>query len=422
MKPISHQTQNRMLVLLVEDNTAVAKIVSAKLKSELGIEVHLAKSYAEAVYRMQSNQYDLALLDLNLPDAPNGEIIEFTLAQKVKTIVLSGMIDKEFRKKMIDKEIVDYIKKGQIEDISTVVETIDQLRKNSFVKVLVVDDSFVYRKQISKMLEIISFNVLSTEDPLEALEYIKSDETIKIMITDYEMPKMNGIELIRAVRKIRHSSELGIIGVSANNDDEISALFLKNGATDFIKKPFSKEEFNCRINNTAKMIDNYEAIMTYASKDYMTGLYNRRYFYDKAPKIYEQCKKSMLPFALCMIDIDHFKSINDTYGHDIGDLAIIKLSETLISCTRDDDLVARVGGEEFCILFKNIDKEDAYAIVERIRSNIQNQSLETHKGIIQFTVSVGLQCELDISIDRMLIKADHKLYESKNNGRNQITL
>jgi len=232
------------------------------------------------------------------------------------------------------------------------------------------------------------------------------------------MPVMNGLDLTHEIRKEHKKSDLCIIAISSNNDEDINALFLKYGANDFIKKPFSKEEFSCRINNSIEALENIQFITNHANRDFLTGLYNRRYFFNHMQEYMQTHNEK---FAIAMIDIDSFKNINDTYGHDIGDSVIVNLSEILRSNINHKDIVSRFGGEEFCIVLKDVTEDMAFATLERIRINIESSNLEIDNKHIKYTVSIGIYLHNDNeSLEDTINQADMMLYNAKNGGRNQV--
>jgi len=409
-------------VLIVEDNKTLAKLISRKLQSALEMEIDIAYSLAEAKLFLARYKYFVTLLDIKLPDAPNGEIVDYVLGKNYPVIVLSAYIDKEFRKKMIQKNIIDYINKGGNDDVAYVIRVIERLQKNRNHKVLVVDDSVVFRKQMQGMLENLFFEVITVAHGEEALGMLQAKPDISLVLTDYNMPVMDGLELTHEIRKTYSKDELSILAISSNEDEEVSALFLKHGANDYIKKPFLKEEFSVRVNNTIEALENIQTIMHYANRDYLTGLYNRRYFFNAMGDYIEDVKESGESFAIAMIDIDHFKKINDSYGHDAGDRAIVTLADILRSSTNPQDIVSRFGGEEFCLVLKNINRYSAHDILERIRTTVAEYSFEIAKGkFIQFTISIGavLYNEED-GLEDCINEADMKLYQAKKNGRNQL--
>jgi diguanylate cyclase (GGDEF)-like protein len=410
-------------ILIVEDNKTLAKLIAKKIKSEIEMEVDVAYSLQEAKLFIKMYKYFLVLSDLNLPDAPNGEIVDYALEKKNRVIVLSANVDKELRKKLLGKNIIDYINKGGMNDIHYIIHIVKRLVKNRNHKVLVVDDSLVFRNQMKAMLENLFFKVVTVAHGEEALNIIGTMDDISLVLTDYNMPVMDGIELTAAIRQEYSKNELSIIAVSSNEEEEINALFLKEGANDYIKKPYSKEEFSCRIHNSIEALENIAIITNSANRDFLTGLYNRRYFFKNVTEYFNEAVAHDESFAIAMIDIDHFKNINDTYGHDAGDKAIIEFSELLRANTDHQDVVARFGGEEFCVILKDVSPSTAKDIMEKLRLKTQNSVTITDKGDeIRFTISIGLATHYEDTLEATINQADLLLYEAKNSGRNKVVL
>lgn len=410
-------------ILIVEDNKTLAKLIARKIKETLKIEVDIAYTLKEAKLFLNAYRYFVTLLDLNLPDAPNGEVVDYVLSKKQHAIVLSGNIDQAFRKKILQKDIIDYVTKGGMHDINYIIHTIDRIMKNRLHKILVVDDSMVIRQHMKSLLENLFFKVISVAHGEEALNILELNPDISLVVTDYHMPVMDGLELTHQIRKIYKKDELSIIALSANDNSEINALFLKHGANDYITKPFSKEEFSCRINNTIESLENLNLVKNHANRDFLTGLYNRRYFFLDMHQYIDEINNDQEKYAVAMVDIDFFKKVNDTYGHEIGDKVIVHLSEILTSATNHKDLVARFGGEEFCIVLKNVNKEKAENIFERLRVEVEKTALylEDDKEV-RFTISIGVTMSNEDSIENTINQADMMLYKAKQEGRNRVIL
>lgn len=408
-------------ILIIEDNKALAKLIAKKIGSELNIEVDMAYTLGEAKLFVHKYNYFLTLSDLNLPDAPNGEVIDYLIKKENHVIVLSGTVDKEFRKKILKKHIIDYVTKSGIDDINYIIQTIKRLQKNRAHKILVVDDSRVFRNHIQELLENLFFKVIAVAHGEEALGILNTEPDISLVLTDYYMPVMNGLDLTYEIRKTHNKNDLTIIAISINTDEEATALFLKRGANDYIHKPFSKEEFSCRINNSIEALENIHYITNHANRDFLTGLYNRRYFFSDMKEYFDDAIRNNENFAIAMIDIDHFKKINDTYGHDTGDKAIVDLADILRTNTHQDDIVSRFGGEEFCIALKGITSQNALEVMNRLRASTESHITLSDKGEeIRFTISIGLCLSHENRLEDDINEADLLLYNAKQGGRNQV--
>lgn len=408
-------------LLIVEDSKSLAKMIARKIELELECEVDVAYSMSEAKLFLKRYRYFLVLTDLNLPDAQNGEIVDYVLSTGNHVIVLSGNIDKTFRASVLKKNIIDYINKSGVNDINYIIQHIARLQKNQNHTVLVVDDSLVFRKQLQSMLENMFFKVIAVAHGEEAMGILQTRSGISLVLTDYHMPVMDGLQLTSEIRKLYTKNNLAIIIISGDDKEDTTALFLKSGANDYIKKPFSKEEFSCRINNSIEALENIQTITNHANRDFLTGLYNRRYFFATMQSYFEKALRESEKFAIAMIDIDHFKKINDSYGHDTGDKVINAVADTLRANTNQDDMVARFGGEEFCVVLKNVAPSRALDVFENLRAKIEACSVTATNGEnIHCTASIGVLLAPEESLEESINQADMLLYSAKQQGRNRV--
>ncbi len=407
-------------ILLVEDNKALSKLVKRKMEDSLNFDVIQSYSFEETNNILEENDdFFIALLDLNLPDAPDGEVVDLVLSYNIPSIVLTGSIDKQIREEMLGKGIIDYVYKGNIEDVNYIFSLIQRLSKNRDIKLMIVDDSQMIRKQIKETLQKHMFKVLVAAHGEEALNYLEDNTDVKLVLTDYNMPVINGLELTREIREKYNKQQLAIISLTGSNEHLISAKFLKSGANDFINKPFSNEELICRINNTLEAQEQVELLSKFANHDFLTGLYNRRYFFDHINDFLHNNNQ----YAIAMLDIDHFKNINDTYGHDAGDMVLKHLSVILKNNTKGSDIVARFGGEEFCIALANVDEKTAIGFFIKLKNIISKERVMFKNSSIKYTVSIGITTkDKKENIEQLIQEADKALYKAKENGRDKIEI
>ena len=406
-------------ILIVEDNKALSKLIVKKMEMSLDFDIVAAYTYKEAQGLLEENDdFFMALLDLNLPDAPDGEVVDMVLEHQIPSIVLTGTMDKEVREKILKKAVIDYVYKGNIDDVNYIFPLIERLHKNQGTKVMVVDDSIAQRAQMKELLKLQMFTVLVAAHGEEALNFLETHPDVKLILTDFNMPVMDGLELTKAIRKQKNKNELPIIAMTSSNKELISAQFLKIGANDFINKPFTREELACRINNSLDALEYIQQIEKMARNDFLTGVFNRRYFFETM-MAYRETKE---PFALAMIDIDDFKNINDTFGHDIGDSTIISLTTMLKNSVKGSDIVARFGGEEFCVVLKNIGQKNALELFVKLRAQIATTPIRPkNTKAFNFTVSIGVAFSDELkSLDMLIKEADQALYHAKQNGKNRV--
>jgi diguanylate cyclase (GGDEF)-like protein len=243
--------------------------------------------------------------------------------------------------------------------------------------------------------------------------------SIQLKVYQTLSQNVDGLELLKAVRKKHSKDELCVVVVTSENDDngKTVANFLKHGANDFLYKGFSDEEFYARLNANLEVMELFEDIKNKANKDFMTGAYNRRYFFQEGSMRFNSENNT----KLFMIDIDKFKQINDQFGHDIGDVAIKEVIHVLKEELNGiDHIVSRFGGEEFCGLVFDESEEEFLNLLENIRKSFENNIIQTPKGDLKYTVSIGYALEKQETLDDTINYADKGLYRAKNSGRNQI--
>ena len=404
-------------ILIVDDSKTICTTLSHKIKEELGLDAIIAHSKQECADKLleYKGKIAVALLDLGLPDAPNGEVVNFVTKFKIPSIVLTGQEDKE--DKFRDMDIMDYVIKDSSFSFEYSVNLVKRILSNKNKTVLVVDDSKTMANIIIDLLKKYQLNTLYAKDGVEALEILNKNKNISMIYTDYNMPNMDGLELVKNIRKEYSKDELNITTITDNKDNHLIARFLKYGSNDFLYKGFSKEEFYARLNSSLDILDLFEDIKNKANKDFLTGAYNRRYFFHEGLKKFKKHDN----VKLFMIDIDKFKNINDTYGHDIGDIAIKEIIKIVNEYICDIDcILSRFGGEEFCAMVFDETEESFLNLLEDIRAAFENNIIKTVKGDIKYTVSIGYSNEKLNTIDDMVIASDKGLYKAKESGRNQV--
>ena len=409
-------------ILIIDDSLSICNTLKSLIESDIDINILIAKSLKESaqIILKEKGVFDVILADLGLPDAPNGEVIDFLSKFSIPIVVLTGTDNIDIENKFRNKNIVDYIIKDGISALNYATLIVKRIILNKDVKVLVVDDSKSFVQKSVDLLNRYKINALCAYDGEEALEVLKANKDIKIVLTDYMMPKLDGLELTKKIRRNYQKDELSIIVTSNDTSKRIPAKFLKYGANDFLYKGFSNEEFFARINSNIEIIELFDEIKNKANKDHLTGLYNRRYLFNIGNEIYNDCKTKNKVFAIAIIDIDNFKRINDTYGHDIGDVALKEVSVILNKNISSNGLISRLGGEEFCICFYNRNEDEVKELLEYIRKDFEKNIIEIKDIQLKYTISIGCSFDFGINIDEMIKNADEYVYEAKKDGRNII--
>jgi PleD family two-component response regulator len=246
----SGQTLAGTRILLAEDSNVFTSMVGTRLKELFGIEVEVCRNFEElqVAYDHSPEPVTLAISNINLPGAENGEALEYLVDLSIPTIVFTGTFQQDTRDKLLSKDIVDYILKDNVFAVEMLAESVCRFLTNHRHHVLIVDDSPTARALLSSRLKRYNFRVSVAENGAKALEILKKNSDIGLVVTDYNMPDIDGFELTRRIRSVRGSHELRIIGVSSSSDRLLSARFLKAGGNDFMLRPFIDEEFYCRVN------------------------------------------------------------------------------------------------------------------------------------------------------------------------------
>lgn len=411
-------------ILIVEDNKALAKLIAKKMEDKVEMEIDVAHTMAEAqAFLNNSKDYFIALLDLNLPDAPNGEIVDYVISKGLPSIVLTGSIDDATRESFIHKDIVDYVYKGNMDDINYIFQIINRLSKNRQYKVMVVEDSAPFRNSLKKILTSLQFHVFTAAHGEEAMSYFADNPDIRLVVCDYRMPVKDGLEVLKEIRVAGDKNQIGVLMMTSPSENVNGAIFLKNGANDFIAKPFVKEELICRVNNLIEAMENINQIADFANKDFLTGVYNRRYFYDDMQEYLSSIEENPAPYAVALIDVDGLKDINDKYGQDGGDKILKHIAKRLIDDTKSNDTVARFGSGEFCVVLKNMPQEDAVKFLVSLRAGMAANPINIKSEPVKISVSIGVTFgKTDYAVDEILDIADEALHRAKENGRNRVEI
>ena len=414
-------------VLIVENSRSYAGMLAEAMEERLGLPVALARTLAEADAAFAAHpDIFLVLSGLVLPDAPQDAIIERFAQTGLPVVVVSSTYDEALRERILGRSVVDYVIKSAPGHLDYLAWLAQRLDRNRRIAALVVDDSPSARLMVAELLSSYGFRVLLAGSGEDGLRAVEQDHGIRLVITDHEMPGMTGVELSAKLRERYARDRLAIVGVSGANKPELVARFLKNGANDFLHKPFSREEFFCRVSQNVDNLDLIGTLQDLATKDFLTGLSNRRHFFESAEKRLDAYRQAGRPAAVATLDVDHFKKINDTWGHDGGDLALKAVARALQAHARAEDLVARFGGEEFVVLAGGLDPDASSTYFEALRERIAAIDVELPDGRhFGLTTSIGVRLVAPgevVALHAALNDSDRQLYLAKAGGRNRVEM
>lgn len=290
----------------------------------------------------------------------------------------------------------------------------------SIQKILVVDDENLIRQLMSALLSPFG-EVSVVESGAEALEHAEKYNP-DLIVLDVQMPEMDGYEVCKRLKANEKTASIPVVFLTANSTNEDEERGLEIGATDFIRKPISPQIVRTRAENILKLQAATRQLELLASTDPLTGAYNRRHFMETGSNELLRSNRYQHPFTVLMLDIDHFKAVNDTHGHSIGDEALIETVRVIEETLRAEDTLGRIGGEEFAVLLPETSVARANLLAERIRVAIGKIVIETPTVPLTFTMSIGMTEGLggDETLDDILKRADDGLYKAKEDGRNQV--
>ena len=305
-------------------------------------------------------------------------------------------------------------------------------------KLLLVEDSDAQGAQIRATLQRLGYDVLWAKSGIEGLKLARIEKP-DLIVLDVVMQDMDGLAVCRWLKMSSESRDIPIIMLTIRGELQERVEGLNVGADDYLPKPFADEELEARIfaalrvkateqelkkrnSELESLLHHVEAL---AITDPLTGLYNRRRFDDVLRREFAVTRRYGAPLSCLMVDVDHFKRINDLYGHDAGDRVLSGVASRLSARLREVDLAVRYGGEEFAILLPQTPKEGATVVAERIAAVVRGEHFEFSDGSASVTVSVGVADSRDVtgnSPEGLVKAADTALYLAKSRGRNQVVV
>jgi len=296
-------------------------------------------------------------------------------------------------------------------------------------KVLIADDDRISCKMLSSLLAKWGYEAEVVYKGDDALHKLLKPEAPRLAILDWMMPGLDGIEVIRKLRANRIESYTYVLLLTSKEQKEDLLRGLDAGADDYLKKPFDAQELRARLRIGGRILElerrlvgALESAEYKATHDFLSGVYNRAAITELLNREAARCKRSGQKMTVMMIDVDHFKVINDTYGHPAGDEVIKELTRRISSVLRTYDAVGRLGGEEFLILTPNCGLTEAMGVAERLRQCVANKEMVVGESAIPVTVSIGVSgvAENLAGVKAGIETADLALYAAKKNGRNRV--
>jgi len=300
------------------------------------------------------------------------------------------------------------------------------------MRILIADDELMSRKLLQKTLERAGYEVTAVENGRLAVDQLCPANGPRLALLDWVMPELNGPGVCREVRKRKEQSYVYMILLTSKEAKEDVVAGLESGADDYLTKPFDPEELKARLRTGLRilnledhLVEAREQMRFQATHDGLTTLWNRGMIIDLLGRELARSLREHFSTVILMCDLDHFKSVNDTYGHIVGDDVLRETAKRLLASVRSYDFVGRYGGEEFLVVLNNCSPSHALARAEEIRKAIAQRPVPSSRGPIPVTMSLGLLLNQEWGrrpVEELLHEADAALYAAKAAGRNCVRI
>ncbi|MGE4313813.1 MAG: PleD family two-component system response regulator [Pseudobdellovibrionaceae bacterium] len=449
-------------ILVVDDILPNVKLLEAKLTAEY-YEVVTAMNGEQALSKAAETRPDLILLDVMMPGMDGFEVCRRLKADNdlahIPVVMVTALTDTQDRVKGLESGADDFLSKpvndtalmARVRSLLRLKMAIDEWRTRettatqlgvvndnasimeenaAHANILVVEDMEFEIQKIRTTLEAAEHTMTIVPRGLEAMQASR-DQSFDLIVISLNLQEEDGLRLCSHLRSNEKTRSVPILMIGSEDDMPRIANGLEIGAHDYIMRPIDKNELMARVRTQVRrkrfqerLRTSFEMSLSMALTDTLTGLYNRRYFEVHLAKILEKVNESQKPVGLLYMDIDHFKSINDNYGHNVGDEVLKIFAKRLGDNLRSFDLVARLGGEEFVAVLPDTDKNMAYTIAERLRRSIMDAPFKTsYEEPLSVTTSIGgivIDPGTENTITQVLERADGQLYKAKHGGRNSV--
>lgn len=411
-------------IFVVEDDQALAESLKVQL-SYFGYDVSVFNNLADFRLAMQTNPDVVVLMDINFPGDSRGGVRIMNALQQgrevpIPVMFLSAHNEFDARLEAVRAGGIAYLNKPV--NVGSLIDKLDSLtstRPLNPYRVLIVDDSAALASYYATVLTHAGMEVRTVSDPLAVLEPLL-DFSPDLILIDLYMPACNGMELAKVIRQLDAFVSIPIVFLSAESDLDKQLAAISLGGDDFLTKPIRPEHL---VSSVTSRIRRSLLLRSFMVRDSLTGLLNHSAIKEQLEREVAQAKRRGMSLTFAMVDIDHFKQVNDTYGHPAGDRVIKSLSRLLRQRLRETDVVGRYGGEEFAVILSNTDAATAVNVLDAIREDFSRLRHLAEGKEFSVTFSCGVADVAHFGNANQLGEAaDKALYKAKHAGRNQVML
>lgn len=413
------------LIYLVDDDVALGKWVGSQIH-HYGYDVQGFPSLRSAADAVRKNPPDAIIMDVCFPEGAHAgpkfvASMREAVSKNIPVIFMSGIDDIQSRLEAVRSGGLAYLTKPA--DIAELVDWVDRLtakKEHDAYHILIVDDDKATARFHSKILSDAGMVTKEVNDPLEVLEALY-DFSPELILMDMYMPSCSGLELAGVIRQQSAFVGIPIVFLSSETDIDVQMKAMSEGGDDFLNKPIDAKHLVASVSARA---ERYRTLRSLMAKDSLTGLLNHGKIQEQLDFEVARAMRYRAPLSFAMLDLDHFKAVNDKYGHAVGDRVIKSIARLLKERLRQTDFVGRYGGEEFAIIMLDTTGVDAVGVVDGIRKVFSQIVQKAGDADFNCTFSCGV-AEYDPKgppIQNLAQKADETLYLAKREGRNRVEL
>lgn len=448
-------------VLVVDDIPANVKLLEAKLSAEY-FGVVTATNGRDAIALCERGEVDIVLLDVMMPGMNGFEVCRrlkgAPSTAHIPVVIVTTLDQPRDRLQGLDAGADDFLTKplddtalfARVRSLARLKAMTDELRSRAVAsvrlgiadplataaaetglngRVLVVED----RPNVADRLQsaLSAFHVVEIEGDAQQAVVRAAEGDFDAVVVSLDLQGQDGLRLCSQLRSLERTRNISVLLMGEAEDRDRILRGLEIGAHDFLLRPIDRNELLARVRTqvrrkrfTERLRDSVQSSMEMAVMDQLTGLHNRRYMDNRLSVMFDESALRARSLSLLVLDIDHFKSVNDSWGHDAGDEVLREFADRVRACTRGIDLVARMGGEEVVVVLPDTGRDAAYRVAERIRERVEGTpfAVQNNTREIKVTVSVGVSNRRagDASSADMMKRADDALYRAKADGRNRV--
>lgn len=414
-KPVAGSS-NKVLVIAAEK--AVQALVGAQVVKSPGLSVlscMTVEQYSDAISNRLS-EVIMAIADVSFsPDT-----LEDLEKHNIPTVGLFTQHDGS--PQIVGKHIISSLNRDDIDQMAGLSGVLEGVFENRKTRIIVLHQQSKYRRYLEDLLSARYYTVMQASEVAEAMELLTLYPDTQVLLFDESYVQVGNIEVIKQLRRNYASDHLSIVSLVVQRDAALISMLFESGSNDVIATSTDDVEFLARIRHQISIISDFRKLKNRAFRDPLSKAYTIEYFNDAGGRIFANAIRENFKLALAVINIDHFKSVNEQHGAAVGNLVLRSIPEQLEALLRATDFVVRKEGDEFICLMSCIDREVLRQTLERARKHIESNGVWFGQTKIPISVTIGATAELGATLDNMLTRAEVALLQARKEGRNRVEI